>query len=211
MIEKNELRSPLLVGLHRVNEVIDEDEEVHHIKVYLRDGDDYEDDGNEMDDDDDDDHHLLISDEVMIFLVLPCLMFSQFGMAFLMHDESTTHLSWSIVNFSIFLYWVTAWLYQHACLDSKIETVLVVLLPEILMDVILVIVWLDQVQVGLFVLLVSVIALSALAFAMTAKELCFSSRKEQQLQQQLQHQYQRANKNDDTVPKQRNLQEIQAY
>ena len=190
MMMENELHSPLLLGPinpHYEDVLYEEQEqEVQNVKVYLRDGDDDNNNNNKNDaenEKDNDDHQLLISDEVMIFFVLPCLMFSQFGMAFLLHDESTTHLSWSIVNFSIFLYWITAWLYQHACLDSKIETVLVVLLPEILMDVILVIVWLDQVHVGLFVLLVSVIALSTLAFGMTAKELCCSSRRKEQQQQ----------------------------
>jgi hypothetical protein len=106
-----------------------------------------------MDDDDDDDDittNLCCNDTVNIWVILLCLLLIQVGMAFLMHDESTTHLSWSIsVNFSIFLYWVTAWLYQHAVQDSKIETVLVLLLPEILMGVIMVIVWLDKVPLGL--------------------------------------------------------------
>jgi hypothetical protein len=189
-----ELRSPLL-GVNP-NEAIDEEQQVHHIKVFLRDGD-HDDGDNAETDQENGDAHLLFSDEVMIFFFLPCLMFSQFGMAFLMHDESTKHLSWSIVNFSIFLYWVTAWLYQHACQDSKIETLLVVLLPEILMDVILVIVCLDKVPLGLFVLLVSVIGLSTFAFMVTARLLADDMGNDD-------------DDDDNAVPKQQ-LQEIQIY
>lgn len=131
-----------------------------------------------MDDDDDIITSLCCNDTVIIWVILPCLLLSQFGMAFLLHDENTAHLSWPICNFSIFLFCITAWLFRHACADSKMKTpVLWLLAPEISMDIVLALVLFNQVELGFITLLASMLVLSGFVVVTTAHHL-FCRRRE---------------------------------
>jgi hypothetical protein len=125
---------------------------------------------DEPEDDDDDEENSFFcccNEDMIMWIVLPALLLSQFGMAFWMHDERTGHLSWTIVNLSIGLFGVTAWLYRHACADARVETILILLLPEILMDVVLGLVRFNQVALGYMVLLGSMLTLSTFVVGST--------------------------------------------
>mmetsp|Transcript_10212 Transcript_10212/g.19599 ORF Transcript_10212/g.19599 Transcript_10212/m.19599 type:complete len:194 (+) Transcript_10212:90-671(+) len=110
----------------------------------------------------------ICSEDFIMWVILPTLLFSQFGMAFLMHDVRTSSLSFTVVNISIVLFVVTAWLYRHACADVKIQTIALLLLPEILMDVVLGLVLFNRVELGFMVLLVSMLCLSSFVVISTA-------------------------------------------
>jgi hypothetical protein len=109
------------------------------------------------------------NDTVIIWIILPGLLLSQFGMAFALHDERTAHLSWHICNFSIFLFCVTGWLFRHACVDARLEQPVVLLLaPEICMDIILALVLFNQVELGFIAMLASMLVLSGFVVVTTA-------------------------------------------
>jgi hypothetical protein len=113
--------------------------------------------------------------------VLPALLLSQFGMVFWLHDERTAHLSRTIFNLSIGLFVVTAWLYRHACADARVESLLILLLPEILMDVVLGLVLFNQVALGYMVLLGSMLTLSTFVVGSTTMVLYNRRCREKQL------------------------------
>lgn len=138
--QKNELD----VTYHVSSLCFDEDEEEEEDEVLEEDGDD----------------ESSCTESFIMWVILPTLLFSQFGMAFLMHDERTATMSWTIVNLSIALFVITSWLYRHACKDANITTVAIVLLPEIVMDVVLGLVLFNQVALGFMVLLVNMLFLS---------------------------------------------------
>ena len=108
------------------------------------------------------------SEDFIMWVILPTLLFSQFGMAFLMHDVQTSSLSFAVVNVSIVLFVVTAWLYRHACADANVQTIALLLLPEILMDVVLGLVLFNRVELGFMVLLMSMLCLSSFVVCSTA-------------------------------------------
>lgn len=118
------------------------------------------------------------SEDFIMWVILPTLLFSQFGMAFLMHDDRTATMSWTIVNLSIVLFVITAWLYRHACHDANIKTIALLLLPEILMDVVLGLVLFDRVALGFMVLLISMLCLSSFVVVSTAIFLYFGKKAE---------------------------------
>lgn len=118
------------------------------------------------------------TEEFIMWVVLPTLLFSQFGMAFLMKDERTANMSCTVVNLSIVLFVITSWLYRHACHDAKVKNILVLLMPEILMDVVLGLVLFNKVALGFMVLLVSMLFLSTFVVVTTATFLYFE-RKQQ--------------------------------
>ena len=71
-------------------------------------------------------------------IVIPALLFHQFGMAFCLSPvEATTGLSWSVVNCSILLFFVSAHFFQQSARDCDLTSSAVLLLPEIIMDIIL--------------------------------------------------------------------------
>ena len=113
------------------------------------------------------------------WVLLPTLLFSQFGMAFLMNDERTSCMSWSVVNLSIVLFVVTVWLYRHACNDANIKTICILLMPEILMDVVLGLVLFNRVALGFMALLVGMLCLSAFVVVSTAAFLYFGNREQE--------------------------------
>lgn len=124
--------------------------------------------------DDDEANDVSLGNEgFVMWVVLPTLLFSQFGMAFLMHDERTACMSWTVVNLSIVLFVVTAWLYRHACTDANVKMIAILLMPEILMDVVLGLVLFNRVALGFMVLLASMLCLSSFVVISTAAFLYF--------------------------------------
>jgi hypothetical protein len=100
-------------------------------------------------------------DHVVVWIILPALLFLQFGMAFYMSNvEAVTGLRWSVVNYSIVLFVVTAVLYRQAAVDCKWTSSFIILLPEILMDVILGMVLFDKIVMAFLFMLISMLCLA---------------------------------------------------
>jgi hypothetical protein len=100
-------------------------------------------------------------DHVVVWIILPALLFLQFGMAFYMSNvEAVTGLRWSVVNYSIVLFVVTAVLYRQAAVDCKWTSSFMILLPEILMDVILGMVLFDKIVMAFLFMLLSMLGLA---------------------------------------------------
>jgi hypothetical protein len=97
----------------------------------------------------------------VIWIVLPALLYLQFGMAFCLSPvEATTGLSWSVVNYSIVLFVVTTFLFRQSARDCDLTGTAVLLLPEILMDIILGLVLFDKVVAAFLFMLVSMLVLA---------------------------------------------------
>ena len=102
-------------------------------------------------------------DMVFFMFALHTLLFVQFGMAFSTFPvEATTGLSWSVVNYSIILYVITTTVYRQVAKDWKLAYSAVVLLPEILIDVMLVLILFNKVVTAFLFLLFSVLCLTFL-------------------------------------------------
>jgi hypothetical protein len=98
---------------------------------------------------------------VVVWIILPALLFLQFGMAFYMSNvEAVTGLRWSVVNYSIVLFVVTAVIYRQAAVDCKWTSSFIILLPEILMDVILGMVLFDKIVMAFLFMLLSMLGLA---------------------------------------------------
>jgi hypothetical protein len=120
-----------------------------------------QDDFESEDGDDNDNNGFSWFDHVVVWIILPTLLFLQFGMAFYMSDvEAVTGLRWSIVNYSIVLFVLTAILFRQAAIDCKWTTSIVILLPEILMDVILGMVLFDKIVMAFLFMLFSMLGLA---------------------------------------------------
>lgn len=102
----------------------------------------------------------MMDNSFITWVLLPCLLFIQFGMPFYIHDKATASLSWSLVNFVIVLYVAAVWIYRQACLDSNIGSVIMLLLPELLMDIVLALILFNRVVLALAALLASTMLLS---------------------------------------------------
>jgi hypothetical protein len=121
----NELAAPLLDNLpqhERDADAYDEEGGMSccSLKLVVADDDDDDDDGSS--------EYKNNCVEMVAMLVLPALMFLQFGMAFYMSQvESDTGLRWSVVNFSIVVFVITAAVYRQALKDCKVTCSVAVL------------------------------------------------------------------------------------
>jgi hypothetical protein len=111
------------------------------------------------------------SEEGVLRLFFQILLLLQFGMAFRIHDETTMYLSWTTVNLSIAVFTATAWLYRQTCADANLQSLLLLVLPEILMDGVLVLVLVKQVLLGYILLLASILGLGAFSVYHIARSL----------------------------------------
>jgi hypothetical protein len=107
------------------------------------------------------DSSTLMDSSFITLALLPCLLFIQFGMAFYLHDKSTSSLSWPLVNLAIVLYVAAVWIYRQACVDFNIGSLVMLLLPELLMDIVLALVLFNRVVLALATLLSSTMLLSS--------------------------------------------------
>lgn len=134
----------------------------------------------EGDDDDEQDgkgdKEFSLFDRVVVWIILPALLFLQFGMAFYMSNvEAVTGLHWSVVNYSIVLFVITAVLYRQAVVDCKWTSSFVILLPEILMDVILGMVLFDKIVMAFLFMLISMLGLAMFVVVCSIRILVASS------------------------------------
>jgi hypothetical protein len=119
------------------------------------------DDDEEAEEEDDNIQEFSWFDQVVVWIILPTLLFLQFGMAFYMSDvEAVTGLRWTVVNYSIVLFVVTAVLFRQAAIDCKWTHSLIILLPEILMDVILGMVLFDKIVMAFLFMIFSMLSLA---------------------------------------------------
>jgi hypothetical protein len=115
-------------------------------------------------------------DHVVVWIILPALLFLQFGMAFFMSDvEVVTGLRWSVVNYSILLFVATSVLYRQAAVDCKWTSSFIILLPEIIMDVILGLVLFDKIVMAFLFMLVSMLGLAIFVVVCSIRILVLSS------------------------------------
>jgi hypothetical protein len=97
-------------------------------------------------------------------VVLPVLLFLQFGMAFsTSHVQGTTGLplQWSLVNCTIVMFVIAAALYRRAVQDCRITCLVAILLPDFVMDT-------GQVVPAFMLLLISMLCLAVLTIALDA-------------------------------------------
>ena len=134
--------------------------------------------GKEQDDEgEEDDISFTCCDNIIVCIVLPTLLFVQFAMAFKTGGEALRKvLDWSVVNYSIVLFVITSWLYRSACRDCKIRNSILLLLPEIIVDVILGLVLFDKTAVGFMVMLCSMLALALFVMLTSIHILCFADK-----------------------------------
>jgi hypothetical protein len=98
----------------------------------------------------------------VVSVVLPALVFLQFGMAFsMMPVEANTGLQWFVVNFSIVMFVIAAALYRQTLQDSQLTYLVPLLLPEILMDTVMGLVLCGQVVPAFLVLMGSMLCMTA--------------------------------------------------
>jgi hypothetical protein len=106
------------------------------------------------------------SDSMFFTFALHVLLFVQFGMAFSTFPvEAMTGLSWSAVNYIIILYAITTIIYRQAAKDCKSTCSTVILLPEICIDIMLVLVLFNKVVIALLFLQFSMLCLALLVVA----------------------------------------------
>ena len=103
----------------------------------------------------------------VVLIILPSLLFLQFGMAFSDSPvQGTTGLQWSVVNSNIVMFVITAALYRQAVQDFQMTcSVALLLLPEIVMVAILGLVLCGQVVPAFLVLTSSMLCLALFVVA----------------------------------------------
>jgi hypothetical protein len=139
--------------------------------------------------DKDDVRNQLSYDAVFFSIAMPAFLFLQFAFAFSrQHVDSgdnetatttatstTTIMSWSMVNSNIGLFAAAVCRYRWACRDSRITNSFLLLLPEIMTNVVLVILVFDRMATAFVALLIGMQLMSVIALAVTAQRLYYSS------------------------------------
>lgn len=156
---------------------------------------------DDHDDDDDDEEEVESCFLRHETIIVPLLLIVQFTLAFFRYygdhaeagtrrsstSDSTaaasagdimTTLSWQTFGYSIFLFTTTIWLYRQACADSKITSLPMVCLPEILVNIILVATLMDQVTIAYATMLLGGLLLAVLTFVATVHYMHGRYRKE---------------------------------
>jgi len=96
-------------------------------------------------------------DNIILWIILPILIFIQFGISFSVQKETPHSLQWSTVNWSIVLFCVASYIFRRAIDDV---TRWLSLLPEIIMDVLLAMVLCGAVELAFLTMVTSTIVLS---------------------------------------------------
>jgi hypothetical protein len=127
------------------------------------------------DDSDDSSQSVLWCDNFVTFVVLPALLFLSFGETFYASSvDAHTGLHWSAVNYSIAMFVVIATLYYRAVQDCKLTCWVVLVLPEILMDIILGLVLSGKVAPAFSLLLSSTLCLAVFVVASSIRMLLYT-------------------------------------
>jgi len=96
--------------------------------------------------------------ENCLLAILPCLLFVQFGVAYL--TESPPQIHWMVVNVGIISFIATTIIFRRAF--SEPES-LVALIPEVLIDVILGLILFEKTENAAYLMFLSVIGMGAVA------------------------------------------------
>ena len=96
--------------------------------------------------------------ESCLLAILPCLLFVQFGVAYLTENPPQVH--WIIVNLGIICFIVTALFFRRAF--SEPES-LVALIPEVLIDIILGLILFEKTEVAAGVMFASIFGMAIIA------------------------------------------------
>lgn len=97
-------------------------------------------------------------DMSLTWIVLPLMLGLQFHLAFFNHLTGTHNLSYTVVGVSIALYVVTASVYRSTCLERNWRCLS--LAPEVGMDVILLLIFVDRTPAAFVVLLATKLVLA---------------------------------------------------
>ena len=152
-----EILFPILVGLKQPKE--DDDEELEALR-------------SEQADDE-------RTSTIIGLVMIPVLLLLQFYMALVdqdsprVYDPSVVLLDQTVIFWTVLLYVIVAYLYRQACLDQDIRSNIIVLLPEIGMNVVLVLVLVRQAALGFITLLMFLLYLSLFVAASCATELFY--------------------------------------
>lgn len=122
-------------------------------------------------------------DIIMAWIILPTLLFIQFYLAFRADSYDTQSLSQPSVYSSILLFVITSCLFRHTCADQKIKSTVILVLPEIVMDVVLLLILVSKTEEAYLTLLLSMFLLSLYVCISCVKALCYNNRKEDELDQ----------------------------
>jgi hypothetical protein len=101
--------------------------------------------------------------ESCLLMILPCLLFIQFGVAYL--TETPPHMHWMIVNAGILCFIVTAIVFRRAFDEPES---LIGLVPEVLIDVILGLILFEKTEMAAFVMFGSIIGMGIVAITKLA-------------------------------------------
>lgn len=127
-------------------------------------------------------------EDFIVCFVLPMMLFLQFGMVYWMHLEPASKMqvpSWTLVNVSILQFVVTSWLYRRACQDANISSHALCLLPEILLNVVLVLILCNGVRLGYHVLIVGTLLLAMFVALCTSVLYCRRHKEQEQIKLQV--------------------------
>lgn len=87
---------------------------------------------------DEDEATVTCRDTTILLLLFPLLLMAQFGLIFSNPMlDSSLGVSWSTVNYVIVLFAITSWLYRHTLADLKVSNLLLLVMPEIFLNVVL--------------------------------------------------------------------------
>jgi hypothetical protein len=140
-------------------------------------------------------HSTTCCDTIILWLVLPALLFVQFGIAFTLdsttpvdafyHNHSSmVSLEWSTVNYSIFLFVLSSYLFRQTlqemcCYRSSSNSssccTFWFLLPEIIMDLLLALILFGAVVPAFLIMVLSTMALSGYTVVCSVTTLCETS------------------------------------
>ena len=160
----DELREPLLLS----RPVLGDEETLLAMEesILLRDDDDAEEELESS-------HHPYSwCDSLVIWLILPGLLWLDFCLAFWTNPESTCNLRFSVVNISFVLFMISACLYRKMMEELETGRVVVVLLPEIAMNVVLALILANKIVAAFLFLLSSILVLSSVVVVYSVCILC---------------------------------------
>lgn len=120
-------------------------------------------------------------DSLIVWVVLPGLLWLDFAMAFALEPETVAVLNWKTVNLSFVMFMIASYLYRKTIEDLQIDRVLVVLLPEIIMDAVLLAVLLGHIVGAFLLLLVSILFLASVVVINSVMVLCQGEPEDDQL------------------------------
>jgi hypothetical protein len=153
----NDLSTPLLGKISQHERDIDEDDEEEGcmmcaLKIVY---DDEESEDCESSSNDGQSKFPRWFENVVITALLPVLLFMQFGMAFSRSPiDASTGLRWSLCNYCVVLFAITAFRYrQHIYVFKPPCSNFLILLPEIFMNIILILLLFDKIVSAFWLLL----------------------------------------------------------